>query len=65
MTLHVFLYSKSKRAESITLLNLGATENFMSLNYSKYLQLPIKTLKELRRLYNINRTPDHIGDLEY
>ena len=44
MMLHIFMHSKSKRAKAIALLNLGATENFMSLEYTKYLQLPIKTL---------------------
>ena len=65
MTLHVSLYSKFKRAESIALLDLGATENFISLNYAKYLQLLVKTLKELRRLYNINRTPNYTSNLKY
>jgi len=48
MTLHIYLHSKSKRAETIALLNSGATENFMSLDYAKHLHLPIKTLKEPR-----------------
>ena len=48
MTLHVYLHSKSKRAETIALLNSEATENFMSLDYAKHLHLPIKTLKEPR-----------------
>jgi len=57
MTLHVFLHLKSKRAETIALLDLGATENFMSLDYAKYLHLPIKTLREPRKLFNIDGTP--------
>jgi len=65
MTLHIYLYSKSKRAETITLLDSGATENFMSLDYTKHLHLPIKTLKELWRLFNVNRTPNRVGDLKY
>jgi len=59
------MHSKSKRAETIALLNLGATENFMSLDYAKHLHLPIKTLKELRRLFNIDGTPNKAGDLKY
>ena len=58
MTLHVYLHSKSKRAETIALLNLGVTENFISLDYAKYLHLPIKMLKEPRKLFNIDRTPN-------
>ena len=58
MTLHIFLHSKSKRAETVALLDPGATENFMSLDYAKYLHLPIKTLKELRKLFNVDGTPN-------
>ncbi len=65
MMLCVYLHSKSKRAESITLLDSGATENFMSLDYTKYLHLPIKTLKEPRRLFNVNETPNKANDLKY
>jgi hypothetical protein len=35
--LHIFLHSKFKRAETVTLLDLEAIENFMSLDYTKYL----------------------------
>ncbi len=65
MMLHVYLHSKSKRAETIALLDLGATKNFMSLDYAKHLHLPIKILKEPRRLFNVNRTPNRAGDLKY
>jgi hypothetical protein len=65
MTLRVYLHSKSKRAETVALLNLGATENFMSLEYAKYLHLPIKTLKEPRWLLNVDGTPNQAGDLKY
>jgi hypothetical protein len=54
-----------KRAETITLLDSRATENFMSLDYMKYLHLPIKTLVELRKLFNVDRTPNRAGDLRY
>jgi Reverse transcriptase (RNA-dependent DNA polymerase) len=65
MTLRVYLHSRSKRAETIALLDSGATENFMSLDYAKYLHLPIKTLKEPRRLFNVDGTPNRTGDLKY
>jgi hypothetical protein len=65
MTLRIFLHSKSKRAKTVALLDLGAMENFMSLDYAKYLHLLIKTLKEPRKLFNIDGTPNHIGDLKY
>ena len=65
MTLRIFLHSKSKRAETIALLDSGAMENFMSLDYTKYLHLPIKTLKEPRKLFNVDGTPNRAGDLKY
>ncbi len=65
MMLHIYLHSKSKRAKTIALLDLGATENFMSLDYAKHLHLPIKTLKEPRRLFNVNGTPNRAGNLKY
>ncbi len=65
MTLRVYLHSKSKRTETIALLDSGATENFMSLNYAKHLHLPIKTLQEPRRLFNVDGTPNRAGDLKY
>ena len=65
MTLRIFLHSKSKRAETVALLDLGATENFMSLDYAKYLHLLIKILKELRKLFDIDGTPNRAEDLRY
>ena len=65
MTLHVFTHLRSKRAETIALLDSGATENFMSLPYVKYLHLSIKTLAEPRRLFNVDRTQNQAGDLKY
>jgi hypothetical protein len=65
MTVHTFIHSKSKRAEAITLLDSGAMENFMNLQYAKYLQLPIRCLKEPQKLYNVNGTLNHSGELQY
>ena len=44
MTLHIFMHSRLKRADTITLLNLGVTEDFINLQYMKYLYLLIKVL---------------------
>jgi hypothetical protein len=46
MTVRFFIHSKPKRAKSIALVDSGATENFMNLQYAKHLQLPIKQLEE-------------------
>ena len=65
MTLCVFLHSRSKRAETIALIDSGATENFMNIQYAKYLHLPIKSLKEPRKLFNVDGTSNKSGDLKY
>ncbi len=65
MTLHVFIQSKSKRAEAITLLDSGATENFISIDYMKKLGLPIQKLTYKRRLFNVDGTPNKAGSLKY
>src|SRR6266853_3944435 len=65
MMLHVFTHSRLKRAETVALLDSGATENFMSLPYVKYLHLPIKMLAEPRRLFNVDGTQNRAGDLKY
>jgi hypothetical protein len=37
----------------------------MNLEYAKYLQMPIKHLKEPRKLYNVDGTPNRSGELQY
>jgi hypothetical protein len=41
MMLRVFIYSRSKRAETVALLDSGATENFMNIRYAQRMELPI------------------------
>jgi hypothetical protein len=41
MTLRIYVHSKSKRAETIALLDSGATENFINISYTQKLNLPI------------------------
>jgi len=65
MTLHFFIHSKSKRAEAVTLIDSGATENFMNLEYAKYLQLPIKRLEEPQNLFNVDGTTNKSSALQY
>src|SRR5487761_659493 len=65
MKIRFFIHSKNKRAESIALIDSGATENFMSLEYAKYLHLPIKRLKQSRKLFNVDGTQNKSGDLQY
>ncbi len=65
MTLHVFIQSKSKRAEAIALLDSGATENFINMDYAKKLGIPIRRLPYERRLFNVDGTPNKAGTLKY
>ena len=37
----------------------------MSLEYAKYLHLPIKRLEQPRKLFNVDRTQNKSGDLQY
>jgi hypothetical protein len=54
-----------KRAEIMALIDSGVTENFLNLSYTKWLRLPIKTLKTPRKLYNVNGTENKVGELQY
>ncbi len=65
MTLCVFIHSKSKRAKAIALLDSGATENFISIDYAKKLGVPIQRLTHERRLFNVDGTPNKAGLLKY
>ncbi len=63
MTLRFFVHSIAKRAEAIALIDSGATENFMNLEYAKWLQLPIKQMNEPRKLLNVDGTENKSGEL--
>ena len=65
MTIRFYIHSIAKRAESITLLDSGATENFMNLSYAKWLRLPIKQLVQPRPLLNVDGTENKSGKLQY
>ena len=65
MTLHIFIHLRSKRAEAVTLLDSGATKNFISISYARKLGLPIQRLTHERRLFNVNGTPNQAGTLKY
>jgi len=41
MMLRIFVHSRSKRAETVALLDSGATENFINISYAQKLKLPI------------------------
>jgi hypothetical protein len=65
MTVHFFIHTQLKRAEALALVDLGATENFMNLEYAQYLHLPIQQLMQPRKLYNVDGSSNLSGDLLY
>ena len=65
MTVRFYIHSITKRAESVALLDSGATENFMNLSYAKWLRLPIKQLERTRELFNADGTENKGGELKY
>jgi len=44
MVLKAYIHAAHRRTEAPTLLDSGATENFINLNYAKWLKLPFKRL---------------------
>src|SRR5712671_5729289 len=56
MTVRTYIHLSLKRAETTALLDSGATENFMSLTYAKWLKLPIKTLRYPRPVFDADRS---------
>lgn len=63
--LYMYVHSSTKRAETITLLDSGATENFLNLQYARNQGLPIHRLLKPRNLFNIDGTPNKQGTLKY
>ena len=65
MMVRFYAHSKFKRTEALALLNSGATENFMNIQYAKYLQLLIKRLEGSRRLFNVDGTENKSSMLQF
>ena len=65
MQLHIFIHLSWKRAETTVLLNSGATENFISMQYTKELWLPIKCLQWPQLVYNMDGTRNKNRDIEH
>ena len=63
MTIKAYVHTASKRAEIETLLDSGATENFISEDLAYQLRLPINRLKQARPLFNIDGTKNRKGDI--
>ena len=65
MTIQFYIHTIAKRAKAITLVDSGATENFMNLSYAKWLKLPIHLLEQPQKIFNINGTKNKSGKLKY
>jgi hypothetical protein len=66
MMIHSYIHTSRKRAEVATLIDSGATENFMNLGYAKWLGLPIKRLDHPCKVYNVvDGTLNQGGSLEF
>jgi hypothetical protein len=65
MTLRTFIHLSAKRAETLALLDSGATENFLNLDHTKYLCLPIKKFDQPCKLYNVDSTENQAGELQF
>ncbi len=65
MTVCIFIHSNAKRAETISLLDSEATENFLNIRYTKWLCLPIKRMPHSWKLFNVDGTKNKAGQLQY
>jgi hypothetical protein len=65
MSIRVYFHTASKRAETPTLLDSGATENFINHQYAAYLHLPVKRLATPWRVYNVDGTANKKGDIQF
>ena len=65
MTLWFYIWSIAKRAKGVALIDLGATEDFMNLDYTRRLKLPIKELKQHWPPFNVDGTENKSGALCY
>ena len=63
MSIKVYFHMSSKRAETSTLLDSGATRNFINHQYVQQLQLPVKRLAIPRKVFNVDGTMNQKGDI--
>jgi hypothetical protein len=65
MMVRIYSHLIAKRAETIALVDSGATENFLNLSYAKWLKLPIKRLPQPRKLFNVDGTENKSRELQF
>ena len=49
----------------MALIDSGAMENFMKLNYARWLKIPIMELQQPQLLFNVDGTENKSGALHY
>jgi len=65
MTVRFYMHSAKKHAEGVTLVDSGTTENFINLEYARWLGLLIKHLEMPRKLFNVDGTINKAGALQF
>jgi hypothetical protein len=65
MTVCFYTHSIARRAKGVALVDSGATENFMNLQYAKWLRLPVKRLAFKWNLFNVDRMENKSRKLKY
>ena len=65
MSIKVFLHTTLKRAELTTLLDSGATENFIDKEVAQRLNIPSRRLENPRPVYNVDGTPNRSGHITH
>ena len=65
MSLRLYLHTRNERAETSALLDSGATENFIHLDYARKKRLTVKQLIIPRKIVNVDGTPNAKGEIRY
>ena len=65
MSLWLYLHTRNERAETSALLDSGATENFIHLDYAWRKWLTVKQLVTPRKIVNVDKTPNTKGEICY
>ena len=63
MTVEISIHTWHKKAETIALLDSGATHNFIDKRVVKSLGLGTRTLSQPRLVWNVNGTPNQAGTI--
>ena len=65
MSLRLYLHTRNERAETSALLDSGAMENFIHLDYARRKRLVVKQLVTPWKIVNVDGTPNAKGEIRY